>query len=86
MSADKALVDERLARFVEPDYPGSRYVEWTASARALLDRRLCCEVCSAVPEPDGERVHGRGCYVIDEDGGGSDFFDVEDLLESLEAK
>jgi hypothetical protein len=29
-----------------------------------------CEVCGNVPDEDGFIEHGRGCYVVNEDGGG----------------
>jgi hypothetical protein len=29
-----------------------------------------CEVCSNSPNEDGEIKHGKGCYVVSEDGGG----------------
>lgn len=31
-----------------------------------------CKVCGAEPDADGVRDHGRGCYVVSGDGGGSD--------------
>lgn len=32
-----------------------------------------CRVCGAMPDLSGERIHGRGCYAISADGGGSDW-------------
>lgn len=32
-----------------------------------------CRVCGATPDDDGEVFHGRGCYTLDENGGGSEF-------------
>jgi hypothetical protein len=32
-----------------------------------------CKVCGATPDETGERRHGKGCYVLSEDGGGSDW-------------
>jgi hypothetical protein len=29
-----------------------------------------CKVCGNVPDKDGTIEHGRGCYVVSEDGGG----------------
>lgn len=39
----------------------------------LVDERPMCKVCGAVPNADGERVHGKGCYQVSPDGGGSDW-------------
>lgn len=36
-----------------------------------------CKVCGNMPDADGNREHGKGCYVVDSDGGGSDFCDLE---------
>jgi SAM-dependent methyltransferase len=32
-----------------------------------------CKVCGATVDAEGRREHGRGCYVVSEDGGGSDY-------------
>lgn len=37
-----------------------------------LSGRYECEICSATTDADGYRTHGRGCRVVDEDGGGTD--------------
>jgi hypothetical protein len=37
-----------------------------------------CKVCQAVPDKDGELRHGKGCYVLSEDGGGEEWFPVPD--------
>lgn len=34
-----------------------------------------CKVCSATPDDEGEIRHGKGCYMLDEDGGGSEMAD-----------
>jgi uncharacterized protein (TIGR02996 family) len=34
---------------------------------------LECDVCGNTADDEGELRHGRGCFVIDEDGGGSEF-------------
>lgn len=31
-----------------------------------------CKVCGATADADGILAHGRGCYVLDENGGGSE--------------
>jgi len=45
--------------------PLATYQEWAASH--------ACKVCQNVPDEDGYLQHGRGCYVIDSDGGGTDY-------------
>lgn len=37
-----------------------------------------CKVCQARPDEYGEVVHGKGCYAVDEDGGGSSFVEPRD--------
>lgn len=32
-----------------------------------------CDVCGNTPDENGELQHGKGCYVLDEDGGGSEW-------------
>jgi len=32
-----------------------------------------CKVCGATPDAEGYRNHGKGCYVVDEDGVGEDY-------------
>jgi uncharacterized protein (TIGR02996 family) len=34
-----------------------------------------CKVCEAEPDPDGEVRHGKGCYVLDSDGGGYEWIE-----------
>lgn len=38
-----------------------------------------CEVCGNTADELGRIEHGRGCYVVEEDGGGSTFVDLESL-------
>lgn len=45
-----------------------------------------CVVCGNTPDEDGELRHGRGCYKIDEDGGGSEWFDVRPDWTALRAR
>ena len=33
------------------------------------------DVCGNIPDEAGCLEHGRGCYVLDEDGGGAEFFE-----------
>jgi len=40
--------------------------------------KYACKVCMNVPDEYGCIEHGRGCYVVDEDGGGSTYVDFED--------
>jgi len=37
-----------------------------------------CKVCGNVPDDDGILSHGRGCYVISEDGGGEEFVEMKE--------
>lgn len=84
MSVHKVLVDSRLLAYTEPDYDGSQYVQWKRAVYDAFEHTdLCCSVCWARPSPGGEREHGRGCYVLDEDGGGFDDFDVDEILAAI---
>ncbi len=42
-----------------------------------------CEVCGSTANEEGERRHGRGCYILEEDGGGSDFAEENPQWEDL---
>lgn len=37
--------------------------------------KYACDVCGNVPDENGVLEHGRGCYVVSEDGGGTSFVD-----------
>lgn len=37
-----------------------------------------CNVCGNVPDEDGIIEHGRGCYVVNEDGGGITLVDFDE--------
>lgn len=37
-------------------------------------QQFACKVCGNYPNDEGELQHGRGCYVLSEDGGGSEYF------------
>lgn len=37
-----------------------------------------CKVCGNLADANGEIRHGKGCYVVSEDGGGSSFVDMPD--------
>jgi len=43
---------------------------------------LACKVCGNAPDDSGCLEHGRGCYVLHEDGGGSEYFEVCDKCEN----
>lgn len=40
---------------------------------------LSCKVCFSIPDEDGDREHGKGCFVLSADGGGTDHLDVRDI-------
>jgi hypothetical protein len=46
-----------------------------------------CDVCGNRPDIDGDLRHGRGCYVVDEDGGGTSYaeFDRRHLENTIAA-
>ncbi len=37
-----------------------------------------CDVCGNVPDEEGCLEHGRGCYVVDSDGGGCSYVQFEE--------
>ena len=37
-----------------------------------------CKVCGNVPDEDGMIEHGRGCYVVSEDGGGESWVEFDE--------
>lgn len=39
-----------------------------------------CKVCGARPDADGEVTHGKGCYQLDENGGGSEWVEEDSPL------
>lgn len=41
-----------------------------------------CKVCQNVPDEHGELEHGRGCYVVSEDGGGTEWIPEVDPNEN----
>jgi hypothetical protein len=40
-------------------------------------KTYACKVCGNYPDEDGFLDHGRGCYMIDENGGGSEHIDMD---------
>lgn len=46
------------------------YREECARMEAAADLDESCRVCGATPDADGITTHGRGCYVISNEGGG----------------
>ena len=40
--------------------------------------KYACDVCGNVPDEDGCIEHGRGCYVVNEDGGGITLVDFDE--------
>lgn len=78
------MTTDLLQRFTEPDYEGSKVRVWTRAAYDALEHTsFLCEVCCARPDIEGRREHGRGCYVLDSDGGGADWFDITEVLDVL---
>jgi hypothetical protein len=41
-------------------------------------QRYACKVCGNWPDEDGDLEHGKGCYTQSEDGGGSEFVEMEE--------
>jgi hypothetical protein len=57
--------------------------EWT-NVPAEVRQNYACKVCSNYPDEEGVLDHGRGCYMLDENGGGSEYIDPpEHLPQSL---
>lgn len=74
----------------DEDTPRLMYADWLQERgqddRAEFIRLQCelartprwageCDVCGATPDDEGSLNHGRGCYVLDADGGGSEAAD-----------
>lgn len=38
-------------------------------------RRFACKVCGNWPDEEGVLEHGKGCYMLEEDGGGSELIE-----------
>lgn len=76
-------ISEKLKPFLSQDYQDSEWFEWAPNALAIIESNCRCKVCWAIPQPDGYRDHGRGCYMVNEDGGGFDYFDSDELLKLL---
>lgn len=43
--------------------------------------RFACKVCGNRPDADGLIQHGKGCYVVSEDGGGESYVDVDEEVQ-----
>jgi hypothetical protein len=50
--------------------------EWT-NVPAEVRQNYACKVCSNYPDEEGVLDHGRGCYMIDENGGGSEYIEMD---------
>lgn len=67
--------------------------EKTASAPGPVDRLVgrinldyyACKVCGSTPDLDGIIEHGRGCYVVSEDGGGISYVELPPNLTDQRA-
>lgn len=50
-------------------------------------RRLDCKVCGNWPDEEGMLQHGKGCYMLEEDGGGEEYvgaaMDAEAISKEL---
>lgn len=40
-------------------------------------QRYACKVCQNVPDEGGNLDHGKGCYVANDDGGGTSFINFQ---------
>ncbi len=53
-------------------------VENTRKVFSYIERSAyACKVCGNVPDEDGTLEHGRGCFVMDANGGGIDFVEFD---------
>lgn len=87
---DEAAFPRTIREHPEADLPRRERDRWATETRALVPpadvecpdcrgrktERWTCKVCGAEPGDDGEVSHGRGCYRIDADGGGSEWPDL----------
>ncbi len=48
--------------------------------KAEWQRLHACKVCQNQPDDDGSIEHGRGCYVVDANGGGTTWVDVPEAF------
>jgi hypothetical protein len=53
--------------------------EWT-NVPAEVRQNYACKVCGNYPDEEGVLDHGRGCYMLDENGGGSEYIDPPEHL------
>jgi uncharacterized protein (TIGR02996 family) len=69
----------------DDDAPRLALADWLEENSGSVECARCggrgrerweCKVCGATPDEAGEVEHGRGCYVIDSDGGGTESVDV----------
>ncbi len=44
-----------------------------------------CEACGNTPDEDGYLKHGKGCFVVSEDGGGSTYVSHERMVQAATA-
>lgn len=43
-----------------------------------MNEAFACKVCGNTPNEGGELEHGRGCYVLSADGGGTEYIEAAD--------
>lgn len=87
--------DEDTPRLALADFVEERGdEEWATLIRCQIELprtpkfswRCECKVCGNVPDEHGELEHGKGCYQLDEDGGGSEWFNPEEKWSELTAR
>lgn len=47
----------------------------------MAEKDFACKVCQNTPDADGILSHGKGCYMVSEDGGGDEYIPDADLWD-----
>jgi uncharacterized protein (TIGR02996 family) len=81
MTDDELALLKTVLSSPEDDTPRLVYADWLDEHAGTAPCPGCggtgfeqreCKVCGARPDSEGCIDHGRGCYVLDSDGGGSE--------------
>jgi uncharacterized protein (TIGR02996 family) len=81
LETDELSFLDRIAADPDDDTVRMVFADWLDENAGTVPCPQCvngkspwqCKVCWASPGEDGEVVHGKGCYRLSEDGGGSEY-------------